>query len=73
MRRDTRILRRSHSYGKEMKAIQLGYIENGTGKHQSNTVWYVRGICPCISTLIKGGTQQIKVLVNGSNSNRTDG
>lgn len=56
-----------------MKAIQLGYIENGTGKHQSNTVWYVRGICPCISTLIKGGTQQIKVLVNGSNSNRTDG
>lgn len=50
-----------------MKPIQLGFIDNGTGKHQSNTVWYIGGICPCISTLGSGksvgGTQQIKVIV----------
>lgn len=46
-----------------MKPIQLGFIESGTGKHQSNTVYSVCGVCPCISTLIDGGTQQIKVLV----------
>lgn len=54
-----------------MKPIQLGYMDNGTGQHQSNTVWYIGAICPCISTLGSGkscgGTQQIKVLVNGSN------
>ena len=60
-----------------MHQIQLGYMDNGTGKHQSNTVYSPDGICPCISTLGSGksvgGTQQIKVLVNGSNSNRTNG
>ena len=56
-----------------MKPIQLGFMENGTGKHQSNTVYSPDGICPCISTLIKGGTQQIKVMVNGSHSNRANG
>lgn len=56
-----------------MKAIDVGFIEHGTGKHQSNTVYSTKGICPCISTLKDGGTQQIKVLVNGSKSNSTDG
>ena len=56
-----------------MKPIQLGFMDNGTGKHQSNTVYSTEGISPCISTLKDGGTQQIKVLVNGSNSNSTDG
>ena len=46
-----------------MKPIQLGYMNNGTGKHQSNTVYSEKGLCPCISTLINGGTQQIKVMV----------
>lgn len=50
-----------------MKPIQLGFMDNGTGKHQSNTVWYIGGVCPCISTLGSGkscgGTQQIKVMV----------
>lgn len=49
-----------------MKPIQLGFMDNGTGKHQSNTVWYIGGVCPCISTLGSGkscgGTQQIKIL-----------
>ena len=53
-----------------MKPIQLGFMDNGTGKHQSNTVWYIGGVCPCISTLGSGkscgGTQQIKVMVNES-------
>ena len=56
-----------------MQPIQLGFMDNGTGKHQSNTVYSVNGLCPCISTLIKGGTQQIKVMVNGSKSDRSDG
>ena len=56
-----------------MKPIQLGFMNNGTGKHQSNTVYSEKGLCPCISTLINGGTQQIKVLVNESKSNSTDG
>lgn len=60
-----------------MKPIQLGFMDNGTGKHQSNTVWNIGGICPCISTLGSGkscgGTQQIKVLVNGSKNYSTNG
>ena len=56
-----------------MKVDILGFIENGTGRHQSNTVYSVSVVCTCISTLFEGGTQQIKVLVNESESNRTDG
>ena len=60
-----------------MKPTQLGFMDNGTGQHQSNTVWWIGSICPCISTLGTGkgvgGTQQIKVLVNGSQSDSTDG
>ncbi len=29
------------------KVNELGFIENGTGKHQSNTVYGTDGICPC--------------------------
>jgi hypothetical protein len=56
-----------------MKPIQLGFMDNGTGQHQSNTVYDINAICPNISTLKDGGTQQIKVLVNGSKGNCTDG
>lgn len=44
------------------KTIELGFLDNGTGQHQSNTVYSIEGLCPCISTLKDGGTQQIKVL-----------
>ena len=44
------------------KVIYLGYIEHGTGQHQSNTVTSVNGISPALTTL-QGGTQQIKILV----------
>ena len=30
-----------------LKVDELGYIENGTGKHQSNIVYSKDGICPC--------------------------
>lgn len=46
-----------------MKPGQIGYLENGTGKHQSNIVWNVNTVSPTITTLVNGGTQQIKVLV----------
>ena len=26
---------------------EIGFIESGTGKHQSNTVYSKNGICPC--------------------------
>ena len=42
---------------------ELGFIEHGTGKHQSNIVWNIKAIAPTITTLVNGGTQQIKILV----------
>ena len=44
---------------KEIKLILIGNVN--------------RGVCPCISTLVKGGTQQIEVLVNGSKGDSTNG
>lgn len=41
---------------------QLGFMDNGTGKHQSNTVYDEKGVCPNITTIQGGGTQQIKNL-----------
>ena len=46
----------------DYKVIYLGYIEHGTGQHQSNTVTSVNGVSPALTTL-QGGTQQIKILV----------
>lgn len=43
--------------------VILGYIEHGTGQHQSNTVYDPKGISPALTTITGGGTQQIKVLV----------
>ena len=40
----------------------LGFMDNGTGKHQSNTVYDSRCLSPAITT-IDGGTQQIKIMV----------
>ena len=44
------------------RAIELGYIENGTGQHQSNTVYSPDGLSPSITTFGGGGTQQIKII-----------
>jgi hypothetical protein len=41
---------------------ELGFIEHGTGKHQSNTVFGTDGISPTITTIQGGGTQQIKII-----------
>ena len=41
---------------------ELGYIEHGTGKHQSNTVYGTNGASPTITTIGSGGTQQIKII-----------
>lgn len=45
-----------------IKIIQLGFYNNGTGKHQSNTVYSRKGMIPALTTIEGGGTQQIKVL-----------
>lgn len=47
---------------KTNKVKVLGFMDNGTGKHQSNTVYDSRYISPAITTL-QGGTQQIKIMV----------
>ena len=41
---------------------ELGFMDNGTGKHQSNTVYDENALCPNITTIHGGGTQQIKIL-----------
>lgn len=43
------------------KPSQLGFMDNGTGQHQSNTVYDEKALCPNITTVNGGGTQQIKV------------
>lgn len=60
------IIGQGHS-GNEPKIIeckQLGFLDNGTGKHQSNTVYDENYISPSITTIQGGGTQQIKVLTD---------
>ena len=43
------------------KPNQLGFMDNGTGQHQSNTVYDEKALCHNITTVNGGGTQQIKV------------
>lgn len=45
-----------------MEVMQLGFMDNGTGQHQSNTVYDENALCPNITTIDGGGTQQIKVM-----------
>lgn len=46
---------------KILEVKQLGFMDNGTGKHQSNTVYNENGLSPSITTITGGGTQQIKI------------
>lgn len=34
---------------------ELGFMDNGTGKHQSNTVYDINYLCPCLTTVKDGG------------------
>ena len=43
------------------KPNQLGFMDNGTGQHQSNTVYDEKALCHNITTVNGGSTQQIKV------------
>lgn len=43
---------------------KLGFMDSGTGQHQSNTVYDENAVCPNITTINGGGTQQIKVLTD---------
>lgn len=46
----------------ECKPHQLGFMEHGTGQHQSNTVYDTDAISPGLTTVNGGGTQQIKII-----------
>ena len=41
---------------------EIGYLDNGTGKHQSNIVYGTDSVSPTITTIQGGGTQQLKIL-----------
>ena len=41
---------------------KVGFIDHGTGEHQSNSVISGDGMSPSVTTL-QGGTQQIKIIV----------
>lgn len=45
----------------EKEVIKVGFYDNGTGQHQSNTVYSGKGMIPTLTTL-DGGTQRIKIL-----------
>ena len=51
----------SYLYLEKKKIEKVGFIDNGTGQHQSNTVYGTDGVSPGLTT-IDGGTQQIKVV-----------
>ena len=51
---------------KTIEVKQLGFMDNGTGKHQSNTVYDENALCHNITTIQGGGTQQIKILSDNS-------
>lgn len=46
---------------KILEVKQLGFMDNGTGKHQSNTVYDENALCPNITIVEGGSTQQIKI------------
>lgn len=46
---------------KILEVKQLGFMDNGTGKHQLNTVYDENALCHSITTIEGGGTQQIKI------------
>ena len=50
-----------------MKPRELGFIEHGTGKHQSNIVWDIQTISPTITTVMGGGTQQVIIIIREKN------
>jgi DNA (cytosine-5)-methyltransferase 1 len=53
---------------KQMNDVsEVGFMDSGTGKHQSNTVYSEEGCSPTITTL-QGGTQQIKICQKDNNS-----
>ena len=61
-----------------MEVKQLGFMDNGTGQHQSNTVYDENALCPNITTIESGGTQQIKVMTENvydfyNNNLKSDG
>lgn len=38
--------------GSHTNCNEIGYIDKGTGKHQSNTVYATNGLSPCITAVM---------------------
>lgn len=41
--------KQQNTYQNDDQVICLGYIEKGTGKHQSNMVYSIEGVAPCLT------------------------
>lgn len=49
------------------KVICIGYLEKGTGQHQSNSVYKKNGLCPCIMAGLGTKMQGIFTVVENNN------
>ena len=53
------------------KVNEIGFIEKGTGKHQSNTIYSENGCSPCLNSV--NYKEPLKVLIDTSMSGLEDG
>lgn len=53
------------------KILELGFIDKGTGKHQSNVVYSINGIAPCVTADFCVKQPPTMVIVNGTYINKT--
>lgn len=50
------------------KIIEVGYIDKGTGKHQSNIVYSIEGIAPTVCASFSIKQPPTMVLINEQNN-----
>ncbi len=64
-----RIMESQHRARQEtlsQKVNEMGFIEKGTGKHQSNTIYSENGVSPCLNSV--NYKEPLKVLIDTSMS-----
>lgn len=54
---------------KEKRVKEIGFIEKGTGKHQSNVVISMGGCCPCLCASLGYKQPPTLIVVRNNNAN----
>lgn len=49
------------------KIIEVGFIDKGTGKHQSNVVYSIQGIAPTVCAMFCIKQPPTMILINDNN------